>query len=607
MRAFTARAVRRQRDVRRPAARAVSRRHPAPARLRLPRASSGCCPPAAGDALRCRLPRGAVRSRRSARVWMQRSSRSCSATGSCAPRIEFADGRVRVRGGPWIAADLGDRAGRAQLARQCLGRELRNGQVLHAGFFLGPRGFYAALRELPDIERAQFEHARRAARQPALRRRPGAARPAAPRRALRQHHHDGDAARRCRLGWLDNGQVVSGVGGQYNFVAMAHALPGARSILCVRATRTQPGAHHLQHRVELRARDHPASPARYRDHRVRGRRPAWPHRRGSDRRAAQHRRLALPGGTAGARQGGRQDRAGLPHPGGVPRQPAAAAGARARAPLHRRGFFSEYPFGTDLTAEEITLARALRVLGAHTGARVRAPAHPRRGMLRRRGACRARAALQAHGTRATARPRRARAAAPARAGARSTPPAKAPAAPSGGAVRGLAARARLAGLPRAGLPALFRHAPCGARLPCAGVQPSCGAALLRGRSRAASSARCLGCRPLLGGLAARLPAGGAAAPAAGIVAAQLIDDRRILQRRDVLRDLLAARDGRSRRRMILPERVFGRLSAKRMSSGLAMAPSCSPTQSRSSFTSALVSPGRTLRRAARRRQTPTRP
>ena len=40
---------------------------------------------------------------------------------------------------------------------------------------------------------------------------------------------------------LANGQVVSGVGGQYNFVAMAHALAGARSILCVRATRTHLG------------------------------------------------------------------------------------------------------------------------------------------------------------------------------------------------------------------------------------------------------------------------------------------------------------------------------------------------------------------------------
>jgi len=36
---------------------------------------------------------------------------------------------------------------------------------------------------------------------------------------------------------LDDGRVVSGVGGQFNFVAMAHELPGGRSILLLRATR----------------------------------------------------------------------------------------------------------------------------------------------------------------------------------------------------------------------------------------------------------------------------------------------------------------------------------------------------------------------------------
>ena len=40
---------------------------------------------------------------------------------------------------------------------------------------------------------------------------------------------------------LDDGRVVSGVGGQYNFVAMAHALPDARSALMLRATRDAGG------------------------------------------------------------------------------------------------------------------------------------------------------------------------------------------------------------------------------------------------------------------------------------------------------------------------------------------------------------------------------
>lgn len=38
---------------------------------------------------------------------------------------------------------------------------------------------------------------------------------------------------------LEDGTVISGVGGQYNFVAMAHDLPEARSVLCIRSTRGQ--------------------------------------------------------------------------------------------------------------------------------------------------------------------------------------------------------------------------------------------------------------------------------------------------------------------------------------------------------------------------------
>jgi acyl-CoA hydrolase len=43
---------------------------------------------------------------------------------------------------------------------------------------------------------------------------------------------------------LESGQVVSGVGGQYNFVAMAHAIPDGRSVLMLHSTRTHKGATH---------------------------------------------------------------------------------------------------------------------------------------------------------------------------------------------------------------------------------------------------------------------------------------------------------------------------------------------------------------------------
>ena len=40
---------------------------------------------------------------------------------------------------------------------------------------------------------------------------------------------------------LEDGRVVTGVGGQYNFVAQAFALEGARSILTLEATRKARG------------------------------------------------------------------------------------------------------------------------------------------------------------------------------------------------------------------------------------------------------------------------------------------------------------------------------------------------------------------------------
>lgn len=110
------------------------------------------------------------------------------------------------------------------------------GAVLHGGFFLGPRAFYRALREMPDDERARFqmqaisgineiygdEAARRAARVDAR-----FVNTAMMATLLGAVVSDG----------LDDGRVVSGVGGQYNFVAQAFALEGARSIITLPAVR----------------------------------------------------------------------------------------------------------------------------------------------------------------------------------------------------------------------------------------------------------------------------------------------------------------------------------------------------------------------------------
>ena len=280
--------------------------------------------------------------------------------------VEFKAGRLRARGGDWIAVDLGDASSCARLAEECLGRELRNGRVLHAGFFLGPRGFYAALREMPESERSQFS----------MRGVGYVNQLYGPDQELRVLQR---RAARCinttmmvtLLGaavsdTLADGQVVSGVGGQYNFVARAHALPDARSILCLRATRNRDGRttsnivwNYAQETIPRHLRDIVITEYGIADLRA---------ATGAEVIAAllniadsRFQESLLAQAKAAGKIGADYT---IPEPfrHNLPERVAGALHA-ARA----QGFFSEYPFGTDLTAEEIALARALKHLAAHTG------------------------------------------------------------------------------------------------------------------------------------------------------------------------------------------------------------------------------------------------
>jgi hypothetical protein len=111
-----------------------------------------------------------------------------------------------------------------------------DGVVLHGAFFLGPKSFYRSLREMTPGQIARIQMM--------------------PVSFTNELYGEEDSKRRARLDarfvnnammatlmgavisdGLEDGQVVSGVGGQYNFVTQAFALSGARSILTVEATR----------------------------------------------------------------------------------------------------------------------------------------------------------------------------------------------------------------------------------------------------------------------------------------------------------------------------------------------------------------------------------
>lgn len=120
-------------------------------------------------------------------------------------------------------------------------RLAQEGQYLHGAFYLGSPDFYAWLRQLPPNERSAIGML-----------------PISEINAITGKHFELEVAQRkdarfintCIIATLlggaisetlDNGGVVSGVGGQYNFVSMSHELPDARSILMLRASREHSG------------------------------------------------------------------------------------------------------------------------------------------------------------------------------------------------------------------------------------------------------------------------------------------------------------------------------------------------------------------------------
>ncbi|MBL8309364.1 MAG: acetyl-CoA hydrolase [Burkholderiales bacterium] len=148
---------------------------------------------------------------------------------------------VRLHGDHLLCGDarcssnLFDEANFEAVCRHMLGSRLRGGVYMTGGFFLGPRDFYEHLRNMPEQDLAKIDMTRID--------------------FINQLYGQGDLKRAQRakarfmnttmivtlLGaaasdGFENGEVVSGVGGQYNFVAMSHALPDARLIMMLRAT-----------------------------------------------------------------------------------------------------------------------------------------------------------------------------------------------------------------------------------------------------------------------------------------------------------------------------------------------------------------------------------
>jgi len=115
-----------------------------------------------------------------------------------------------------------------------------DGVSIHGGFILGPRDFYQRLRELPHSKRREFNMTaisfiNELYGQEDLK-----------RLQRRDARFVNSAFTATLLGaavadQLEDGRVLSGVGGQYNFVAQGHALHDARSVIMLRSWRESGG------------------------------------------------------------------------------------------------------------------------------------------------------------------------------------------------------------------------------------------------------------------------------------------------------------------------------------------------------------------------------
>lgn len=263
-----------------------------------------------------------------------------------------------------IANDLASPEGFDTVCKSLLGTRLAGGVTMHGGFFLGPSDFYERLRRMPEAELARIDMTRIDYINQLYGKSQGES------DLKRAQRRGGRFMNKTMMVTLlgaavsdafESGQVVSGVGGQYNFVAMAHALPDARSILMLNATHEHKDGLHSsivwsyghttipRHLRDIVITEYGVADLRGRsDTEVVQRLIAIADSRFQDelvRQAKAHGKLRadyqLP----------ERYRGNLP-----------AALDEKLHPWSRAGLLPDFPFGTDLTEDELHIVRALKRL-----------------------------------------------------------------------------------------------------------------------------------------------------------------------------------------------------------------------------------------------------
>lgn len=259
-----------------------------------------------------------------------------------------------------IPANLDSPAALALVSEHCLGARLSGGIFMHGGFFLGPRAFYQALRDVDSEVRKKIGMSRISF----------VNRLGDDARLQRVQRRDGRFINTTMtvtlLGAagsesLASGRVVSGVGGQYNFVAMADSLLDGRSILMLRSTHSRQGEtwsnivwSYAQITIPRHLRDIVITEYGIAD------------LQGQTDSECVKRMLAIADSRfqaellAQAKQNGKLE-ADYQIPAAQCQNFPAQIEAKLR-PWRERGCLPDFPLGTDFTEDELVIVRALRKL-----------------------------------------------------------------------------------------------------------------------------------------------------------------------------------------------------------------------------------------------------
>lgn len=272
--------------------------------------------------------------------------------------LTYEDGMIHD-GDDIISADMTKGGSIQEIRERCLGTILKNGVALYASFFIGPQRFYDDLNALTEEERRLIDmrgvdYVNQLYGGEEV------------KSLQRQHGRFINAALKVTLSGavvadgLATQNLVSGPGGQYNFVSMAHALEDARAVTMVRSTR---GSGRLAKSNVVWDYGHVTIPRHLRDIVVteygmadlRG-------RRDKDAFAAL---INIADSRFQADLLAKAKKAGkIPKDYQIPEQFTHNTPEHLEsmvAPYRARGFFPVFPFGTDFTDEEIVIGKSLRM------------------------------------------------------------------------------------------------------------------------------------------------------------------------------------------------------------------------------------------------------